>query len=79
MHALELDYGGLQISRPQIGCCRKPLVPNGLRARDVGRAGGFEDLRLAEDNAGELYVSTNADGMIRRVVGLEQGVRRASI
>jgi mono/diheme cytochrome c family protein len=32
---------------------------------------GRVDLRIAEDNAGELYLITKADGMIRRVVGLK--------
>jgi hypothetical protein len=28
------------------------------------------DLRFAEDSAGELYVLTKSDGMIRQVVGV---------
>ena len=31
---------------------------------------GRVDLRFAEDNAGELYILTKSDGMIRQVVGL---------
>jgi glucose/arabinose dehydrogenase len=32
---------------------------------------GRVDLRVAEDNAGELYLLTKTDGMIRQVVGLK--------
>ena len=31
---------------------------------------GRVDVRFAEDSAGELYVLTKSDGMIRQVVGL---------
>ena len=39
-----------------------------VRAAVSGR--GRVDMRLAEDAAGELYVLTKSDGMIRQVVGL---------
>ena len=29
------------------------------------------DLRFAEDSAGELYIMTKSDGMIRSIVGLK--------
>ena len=32
---------------------------------------GRVDLRFAEDDAGELYVLTKSDGMIRQVVGVK--------
>ena len=32
---------------------------------------GRVDLRFAEDEAGELYVLTKTDGMIRQVVGVK--------
>ena len=38
------------------------------RRRGVGR--GRVDVRFAEDGAGELYLLTKSDGMIRRVVGV---------
>jgi hypothetical protein len=31
---------------------------------------GRVDIRLAEDNAGELYVLTKGDGMIREILGV---------
>ena len=46
----------------------------GVAARCPGAAAvagrGRVDLRFAVDNAGELYVLTKSDGMIRQVVGL---------
>ena len=36
---------------------------------------GRVDVRFAEDNDGELYVLTKADGMIRKVVGAAQPAR----
>ena len=38
---------------------------------------GRVDVRLAEDNAGELYVLTKSDGMIRRVVGVKPAAPRS--
>jgi hypothetical protein len=32
---------------------------------------GRVDMRLAEDSAGELYVLTKSDGMIRQVLALK--------
>ena len=40
------------------------------RARRVSGPGRV-DLRFAQDNAGELYVLTKSDGMIRQVMGLQ--------
>ena len=46
----------------------------GQRRDAAGRRGGVGprpvDVRFAEDSAGELYVLTKSDGMIRQVVGL---------
>ena len=36
------------------------------------------DLRFAEDDSGELYVLTKADGMIRKVVGAEEEAAAAA-
>ena len=46
-------------------CFRRQL---GLVIQSLVR--GRVDLRFAEDSAGELYVLTKSDGMIRQVVGL---------
>ena len=60
--------------------------PSSYRGRDVPRAGGKGealpgaaavsgrgrvDVRFAEDGAGELYLMTKSDGMIRQVVGFK--------
>ena len=34
---------------------------------------GRVDMRFAEDDAGELYILTKSDGMIRQVVGFKEG------
>ncbi len=39
---------------------------------------GRVDLRFAEDDSGELYVLTKADGMIRKVVGAEEEAAAAA-
>ena len=46
---------------------RGAVLPGAAAVAGRGRV----DLRFAEDNAGELYVLTKSDGMIRRVVGLK--------
>ena len=59
----------------------RPLVEETFRARGgrgdalPGAAGvsgrGRVDMRFAEDSAGELYILTKSDGIIRQVVGLK--------
>jgi hypothetical protein len=44
-----------------------PDMPGSARVSGTGRA----DIRLAVDAAGELYVLSKSDGMIRAVVGVE--------
>ena len=43
-----------------------PTLPGAAAVSGRGRV----DMRFAEDEAGELYVLTKADGMIRQVVAL---------
>jgi hypothetical protein len=56
----------------------RPAVTAGYEARrraepsaPAGRVPGRADIRLAVDAAGELYVVSKTDGMIRAVVGAE--------
>jgi hypothetical protein len=64
----------------ELGAGLRRLVEETFRARGgqgealPGAAGvsgrGRVDLRFAEDSAGEIYVMTKSDGMIRQVMGL---------
>jgi mono/diheme cytochrome c family protein len=40
---------------------------------------GRVDLRLAQDNDGELYILTKSDGMIRKVVGAKAGAQATTL
>ena len=48
------------------GAARGDALPGAAAVSGRGRV----DLRFAEDSAGELYVMTKSDGMIRQVVGV---------
>lgn len=46
-------------------------LSSGLPGRGAISGPGRVDLRLAEDNDGELYILTKGDGMIRKIVGVK--------
>lgn len=50
---------------------RRGGLGTGLPGRGAVAGPGRIDLRIAEDNEGELYFLTKGDGMIRKVVGLK--------
>jgi hypothetical protein len=63
---------------PQVSPTMRPVVTAGYEARrraepsaPAGRVPGRADIRLSVDAAGELYVVSKTDGMIRAVVGAE--------
>ena len=49
---------------------RVGAVARCCQARPPWRGSGRVDVRVAEDSAGELYLLTKSDGMVRQVMGI---------
>jgi mono/diheme cytochrome c family protein len=67
IHELDTGLRALVIDAYRARGGKGTELPGAAQISGRGRV----DLRFAEDDAGELYVLTKADGMIRKVVGAE--------
>jgi len=67
MHEVDADLRTLVQETFRLRGGRGDVLPGTAVVAGKGRV----DLRFAEDSAGEVYVLTKSDGMIRRVVGLK--------
>jgi len=67
MHELDADLRRLVLETYHARGGKGEMLPGTAAVAGRGRV----DLRFAEDDAGELYVLTKSDGMIRQVVGVK--------
>ncbi len=73
MHEFETGLRGLVERTFRARGGQGDALPGAAAVAGRGRV----DVRLVEDNAGEVYLLTKADGMIRRVVGVKPAAPRS--